>query len=96
MLKRNLLATVVLIVSFGSVFFLSNFLEKTRPALPENYADEDLSLQGEKLRGYSFGAEGLIADWYWMRSLQYIGNKIAESKKKTINIASIDSRRNVL
>jgi hypothetical protein len=57
------------------VFGLSRFVEANRPALPENYADEDLALQGARLKGYALGFEGLIADWYWMKSLQYIGDK---------------------
>lgn len=72
---------VLIVVGFFAVFTLSNFLEKNRPALPENYADEDLSLQGAKLKDYVLGFEGLLADWYWMKSLQYIGDKILNSKK---------------
>lgn len=58
---------------------MSGFLERARPALPENYADEDLALQGSRLKGYALGFEGLIADWYWMKSLQYVGDKILNS-----------------
>ncbi len=76
----------VLIAGFASVFFLSNRLESSKPQMPEQYEDEDLSLQGQRLRGYSLGFEGLIADWYWMRSLQYIGNKFVESTEKTISL----------
>jgi tetratricopeptide (TPR) repeat protein len=68
-------------VGFFAVFTLSGFLEKNRPALPANYADEDLSLQGAKLKDYALGFEGLLADWYWMKSLQYIGDKILNSKE---------------
>jgi tetratricopeptide (TPR) repeat protein len=30
--------------------------------------------------------EGLMADWYWMRSLQYIGDKILKRKSDALNI----------
>ncbi len=80
-LKSYLVLAVLSAGGFFAVFTLSNFLEKNRPALPETYADEDLSLQGAKLKGYALGFEGLLADWYWMKSLQYIGDKILNSRK---------------
>lgn len=80
---------VLVICGFGLIFFLSNYLEKNRPPLPENYEDEDLSLQGAKLKNYSLGFNGLLADWYWMRSLQYVGDKILKNPQITINIEDL-------
>ena len=81
-LKQAIISTVLIIFGFGVVFVLSGFLEKNRPPLPENYEDEDLGLQGARLKGYALGFEGLLADWYWMRSLQYIGDKILKSDRE--------------
>lgn len=81
MLKQTLPAVVLIIGGFAAIFGLSGFLEKNRPALPENYADEDLTLQGAKLKGFTLGFEGLLADWYWMKSLQYLGDKILNTKE---------------
>ncbi len=78
---KTFIAAAVIVCGFAAVFVLSNHLEQIKPALPENYADQDLALQGTKLKGFSFGAEGLLADWYWMQSLQYLGNKIVNSKE---------------
>ena len=80
-LKSYLLLSVLITGGFFAVYVLSDFLEKNRPTLPENYADEDLSLQGAKLKGYALGFEGLLADWYWMKSLQYLGDKVLNSKE---------------
>lgn len=74
-------ALAVIVCGFAAVFGLSRFVEANRPALPENYEDEDLALQGARLKGYALGFEGLIADWYWMKSLQYIGDKIVKTDK---------------
>ena len=79
-LKSYLLLTVLISGGFLAVFALSNIIEKNRPTLPENYADEDLTLQGAKLKGFTLGFEGLLADWYWMKSLQYVGDKVLNSK----------------
>ena len=78
--SKNFIAAAIIIFGFAAVFGLSNFLEKSFPPLPENYVDEDLALQGAKLKGYTLGFDGLIADWYWMQSLQYIGEKIVNSQ----------------
>jgi tetratricopeptide (TPR) repeat protein len=84
-----------ILFGFTSIYFLSGFLERTRPALPENYADEDLALQGASLKNYSLGFEGLIADWYWMQSLQYLGDKIVnnpDAKTSLDNLNALNPR----
>ncbi|HVE58139.1 MAG TPA: hypothetical protein VNB22_15005 [Pyrinomonadaceae bacterium] len=70
---------------------MSNFIENKRPKVPESYADRDLALQGAKLKGFSLGYEGLIADWYWIQSLQYVGDKIIKGKqdKQQINLENL-------
>lgn len=82
------LSTLLIIVGFALVFVLSNFLEKSRPSLPEGFEDSDLAVQGARLKGFALGFEGLIADWYWMRSLQYIGGKVLKSEG-TINLDNL-------
>src|SRR5262245_17139595 len=80
-LKQTVISLVLIAAGFGLIFFLSNFLTASHPPLPENMAEEDLALKGAKLKNYSLGFDGLMADWYWMQSLQYIGNKIVKSDK---------------
>jgi tetratricopeptide (TPR) repeat protein len=64
---------------------LSNIAEKVRPALPDDYIDSDLQVQGKRLKGFVFGTEGLVADWYFVRALQYIGYKLVK-KEGEINL----------
>ena len=91
---KTLISVAVIIVGLAAIFVLSNHLEKIKPALPENYIDQDLALQGAKLKGFSFGAEGLFADWYWIQSLQYIGNKLINTKEdlNLENLSNINPR----
>lgn len=70
------------------IFGLSNFLEESRPPLPEGFEDSDLTVQGANLKGFALGFEGLIADWYWMQSLQYIGGKMLKTEG-TINLENL-------
>ncbi|MDQ3179550.1 MAG: hypothetical protein M3Q33_03420 [Acidobacteriota bacterium] len=44
--KQTIVALFVILFGFTAVFFLSSFIEKNRPPLPEGFEDEDLALQG--------------------------------------------------
>ena len=90
-LLKTLVSTAVIVFGFAGVFALSNYLETIRPALPEGYEDQDLALQGARLKGYALGFEGLIADWYWMQSLQYVGSKIIENPDANISIDNLNA-----
>ena len=78
-MKDLLLSIFIFGIGFAAVITLTSRIDAVRPPLPSGYEDEDLNLQGGRLRGYSFGSEGLVADWYWMRALQYMGKKIVEN-----------------
>ena len=87
--RLSMILSILLIGGcFVAVFFLSPFIGTRRPQLPENYPDADLSLQPAKARGFALGMEGLLADWYFMRALQYIGAKVL-AHKGTINIDNL-------
>ncbi len=85
-LSKIVVPALLIIAGFASVIWLSGFIERNRPPLPEGYGDTDLSMNGSQLKGFALGTEGLIADWYFIRSLQYVGNKMLNSKSETINI----------
>ncbi len=84
--RQLAIAALIILTGFGAVFFLSRYIEANRISLPETYADSDLDLQGRRLKGFALGAEGLLADWYWMRSLQYMGGKISTRGLENLNL----------
>jgi tetratricopeptide (TPR) repeat protein len=81
-----LFPTVLVMACLAASIALSNRLERVRPALPTGYSDSDLAMMGSHLKGFAFGMEGLLADWYWMRALQYLGDKVVNAGSKTINL----------
>ncbi|MGH9947948.1 MAG: tetratricopeptide repeat protein [Pyrinomonadaceae bacterium] len=89
-LKQMSIFTAIIAAAFAVVFFLSGFVSQNKIMLPETYDDSDLSFQGKKLKGFALGAEGLLADWYWMRSLQYIGGKIVKTESD-LNIEDLSA-----
>ena len=86
---KTAIAASVIIAGFLSVFFLTRFVESVRPPMPAGYEDGDLAVEGSKLKGFVFGAEGLVADWYWMNSLQYMGKKITAVGLSNLNLEDL-------
>lgn len=84
-IRSIILPLVIIAAGFAVVIGLSGYLDRNRAELPADYEDSDLSMNGSRLKGFALGFEGLMADWYWMRSLQYIGGKIINAKSE-INI----------
>ena len=89
-IRSVLLPAVIVIVGFAAILALSTRVESARPELPPGLADTDLDLHGGRLKGFAFGFEGLIADWYYIRSLQYIGDKLL-AHSGDINIDDLSS-----
>lgn len=88
---NSMFLAAVVIIGFAAIFGLSGFLEKAKPPLPAGYADRDLALEGGRLKGFALGFEGLLADWYWMQSLQYIGGKIVANADKNVRVDDLQA-----
>jgi hypothetical protein len=55
---------------------LSRWIDARRPPSSSAIEEERLYVTGNAASHMSLGFKGLVADWYWMRSLQYVGGKI--------------------
>ena len=75
----GVLPVMIIIVGFAVLSPLSDLVASQKPQLPESYTDADLFVKGRELKGFVLGTDSLVADWYWMRSLQYIGDKLVNS-----------------
>ncbi len=89
--NKTAIAVALIVLGFAAAFALTRFVESERPALPAGYEDQDLALHGSRLKGFVFGAEGLVADWYWMNSLQYFGGKITGVGLENLNLDDMTS-----
>lgn len=90
-MKQVIVPLLLIAAGFAGVFFTSDFVRDRRPALPESYADADLSMNGSRLKGFALGMEGLLADWYWIRALQYMGDKMMKNADKRIDYNDLRS-----
>jgi tetratricopeptide (TPR) repeat protein len=91
--KTISLAVVVAIGMFATVA-LARVVDARRPPADVSAADESLYLNGKTAKRMSLGFNGLAADWYWMRSLQYVGRKIIAVDQNTAidDLSDLDLR----
>jgi tetratricopeptide (TPR) repeat protein len=73
---RTIALGLVVVLGIACAALLVQRLDTLRPPDDPNAIDENLYVNGKTARRISLGFNGLAADWYWMRSLQYVGRKI--------------------
>ncbi|HEV2800452.1 MAG TPA: hypothetical protein VGW12_08145 [Pyrinomonadaceae bacterium] len=80
--RRELTLVLVVICGLGAAAALSRWLELQRPTPAAQMAQtsEELYLKPAQARRLSLGFNAIAADWYWMRTLQYVGRKITSHK----------------
>ena len=76
--RRDGALLLTILIGLASVLGLSRWLDAHRPPADAKVQEEQLYLNGATARRISLGFNGLAADWYWMRSLQYVGRKIVD------------------
>jgi len=67
---------LAVVVGLACAALLVRWTDTLRPPVDPNTVDESLYLNDKTARRISLGFNGLAADWYWMRSLQYVGKKM--------------------
>lgn len=74
--RRDGALLLTVFVGLASVVGLSRWIDAHGPAANQSIEEEELYLNAATVKRLSLGFNGLAADWYWMRSLQYVGGKI--------------------
>jgi tetratricopeptide (TPR) repeat protein len=74
--KKTVTLGLVVVTGIVSAALLVRWIDTMRPAPDPKLIDESLYLNAKTARRMSLAFNGLAADWYWMRSLQYVGRKI--------------------
>jgi tetratricopeptide (TPR) repeat protein len=87
--RQTLLLSLVIVLGLACVVMLSRSMEsnqRPQPAIEE----EQLYITGEAARRMSLSFNGLVADWYWMRALQYMGKKVIAGGGMDTDLRSLD------
>jgi len=80
--RRAVVVAAIVLGSMICTILLARLIDSRRPAPNLQLEEEGLYLAGNTLRRASLSFNGLAADWYWMRSLQYVGRKLLRSETK--------------
>lgn len=73
---KTISLALIIVVGMIATFALARFTDARRPPVDVAATDENLYLNAKTAKRISLGFNGLAADWYWMRSLQYVGRKL--------------------
>lgn len=74
--RRDGALLLTVLIGLLGVYSLSRWIDAHQPPADQNLQEEELYLNAATAKRLSLGFNGLVADWYWMRSLQYVGGKI--------------------
>ena len=75
-MKRDALLILLIVAGLGAAALITHWNDKHHVDTSAQFAEEQLYLGGATARRASLAFNGLAADWYWMRSLQYVGRKL--------------------
>jgi tetratricopeptide (TPR) repeat protein len=77
MMKR-LVPILLIMVGLALLYPMQRWIDSTTPR--EVISEESLYFaSGEKIKKMSLGLEAIVADVYWIRTIQYFGRKVVES-----------------
>ena len=97
-MRREAALVLVLVAGLAVSAALSRWLDTHRTDHEKQFAESQLYLSGPAAKRLTLAFNGLAADWYWMRSLQYVGRKIVnhqdthESHFVLSDLGSLDLR----
>jgi tetratricopeptide (TPR) repeat protein len=75
-MKRNLFLVLIIVVGLTAAALLTHWNEQHSRDLQVQFADEPLYLNAPAMKRLTLAFNGVAADWYWIRSLQYVGRKM--------------------
>jgi len=78
-MKRRAIPFAIIVAGFCLIYPLQRYIDRTAPQ--EVVSEEKLYLSsGESIKKMSLGLHGLAADIYWIRTVQYFGRKLIDSR----------------
>lgn len=75
-MKKDYLLVLVIIVGLSAAALLTRLSDARQRDTAAQFAEEPLYLNGPAMKRLTLSFNGVAADWYWIRSLQYVGRKI--------------------
>lgn len=77
-IRTTIYQAAVVVCGITLAIGLTKWLQAQRPPVDTGQEEEKLYVTGKTLKRASVGLGAVVADWYWLRSLQYVGGKIVK------------------
>jgi len=93
-MKKDALRLLVIVLGLAEVVLLAHWIDDHRQDMNARFGEERLYVDGATAKRLTFAFNGIAADWYWMRSLQYVGGKIVryeDSHNGRFNLGNLSS-----
>src|ERR1700682_3957343 len=74
--RQSVLLSALIVLGLIGTVLLAQTMDRHRRDPNALFTEEQLYLNGGTAKRLSLAFNGLAADWYWMRSLQYMGRKV--------------------
>ena len=75
-MKRDYFLVLAIVVGLTGAAILTHWNDERHPDSKAQLAEEQLYLNGPAMKRLTLAFNGIAADWYWMRSLQYVGRRV--------------------
>ena len=75
-MKKDYLLVLIIIVGLSAAALVTRWSDAQPHNTAIQFAEEPLYLNGPAMKRLTLAFNGLAADWYWIRSLQYVGRKM--------------------
>lgn len=92
---RRAIPILVIIAGLGLIYPLQRWIETTTPR--EVISEESLYFaSGETIKRMSLGLDAIVADVYWIRTVQYFGRKLLDSGQPLSSASTQNIRMDLL
>ena len=92
-MRKNVLLSIVILGSLALSVALVRIIDARTTVAKKRVNDEPLYLKPATARRMALAFNGIASDWYWMRSLQYVGGNLVEFEEnhsESFTLADID------
>jgi tetratricopeptide (TPR) repeat protein len=93
-MKKDYLLVLVMIAGLATAALVTRWSDARQTNDANRLADEPLYLNGPAMKRITLSFNGVAADWYWIRSLQYVGRKMVnfeDTHTGRINLADLEA-----